>query len=266
MVQCLNDCQRPGKQPASDFVDMGDTTPSRILNLAIKKRRELVDQQKEPDLCRELLNKALIHQLCKQLGERRSKKHERRSASKRRNQSFDDDESQSKRVHFEENDGEPNLLVDDLDQQGDSFYNQHSFVEDDMSATAICSSTMVQIENSLDYSQMEEFLDNDQSLDGYVAHWTEEESILKDTIAEEKAEFTHPFQSSLNILQPTLPSCSEDDLMNDVINPEDPLEMDALFRNLYRVIDPQQETSFGFCKASDAIARDDLFGQICSVI
>jgi hypothetical protein len=229
MVQCLNDYQRSGKQTASDLVDMGEVTPTRILSLAIRKRRELVDQ-KEPDMCRELLNKALIHQLCKQLGERRSKKLGRRSASKRRSQAIDD-ESQSKRPHFEED--ENRLIVDDSDQQGDFLSNRPSFVEEDLPT---CSSTMVQIQNDqLDYTQMERFLDTDQSLDGYSAHWS---SDLSCTDAEAKTEFTNTFQTSLNILQPTLSYSAGDSL--DEINPEDPLEMNALFRDLYRVIDPQQ--------------------------
>jgi hypothetical protein len=223
---------------------MGEVTPSRILSLAIRKRRELVDQ-KEPDLCRELLNKALIHQLCKQLGERRSKKVEHRSTGKRRSLNFND-ESHSKRAHFEED--EDRLVVDDSDQQGDFLCNRPSFVEEDLGA---CSSSMVQIEDELDYMKMERFLAADQTviifdffriilflfqLNGYAAHWSSD-SAISDADAENKSEFTHTFQTSLNNLQPTL-SCPIDESVE--IDPEDPLEMDALFRNLYRTIDPQQ--------------------------
>ena len=222
MVQCLNDYQRPEKQSASDWVDMCEATPTRILTLAIRKRRELVEQ-KYPDMHRELLNKTLIHQLCKQLGERRSKKLERRSSSKRRNQSIED-EYQSKRAYYEDED---RLILDDSDQQGDFLTNRPTFVEEDA-----CSSTMVQIESEhLDYTQMERYLDANQSLDGYTAQWSNDSEC-----PELKTEFNHTFQTSLNTLQPT--SSNSDSV--DEIDPEDPLKMAALFRDLYRVVDPQQ--------------------------
>jgi hypothetical protein len=84
-----------------------DVTPTRILSIAIRKRRELCDQ-KEPDMYRELLNKALIQHLCQQLGQRCSRKSRRqrrknRSSRKRHHSGayIDKGETSSNALDFE---------------------------------------------------------------------------------------------------------------------------------------------------------------------
>ena len=78
-----------------------DSNPTQILSIAIRKRREL-HESSEGDLYREILNRKLIQHLCRQLGQKRSRRHSRRrggsrsrSASKRK--MLDGDESETKR-------------------------------------------------------------------------------------------------------------------------------------------------------------------------
>lgn len=173
MVECDNLCT-----PSSSFTNnrreqylaemdhhmVDDITPTRILTIAIQKRREFVDQ-KEPNMRCELLNKSLIHHVCRTLGEHRSRKpsfiQQQRtgSTSKRRNRSSEDDDQGSKRFHVEEEEEEDSerLYVDD--QAKEDF---HHFLEEDDASSAY---SMVHIElggMNFDYNQIEKLLDEDQ--------------------------------------------------------------------------------------------------------
>jgi hypothetical protein len=138
-----------------------EVSPTHLLSLAIRKRREIFDQKKEPDLCRELLNKALIQHLCTQLGEGRSKKarrhHRSRSASKRRRSRSQDDENlEAKRPCIEDED-ESKLQIDDY--KGEDYNNQGQFYYTDSTVSMIQAAP-----DNLDYTQMEKFLDSNEKV------------------------------------------------------------------------------------------------------
>jgi hypothetical protein len=221
MVDCMNAYPESFKQIKKRRLSnldhkTDDVSPTHILSMAIRKRRELFDQKREPELLRELLNKALIQDLCYKLGQDRTKKARRhksrsRSASKRRrSQSRDDESLEFKRQCMEDN--EDRLQIDESENKGDDYINQGQ-----IDYYTDSNPSMVQTApDNLDYAQMEKLLDSDQkNPNDYVANWSDH--------------------------SPTSPPT--DNSNSDF--PEDPLEMNALFRKLYRqsysIISPSRE-------------------------
>jgi hypothetical protein len=140
------------------------TPPTEILNIAIRKRRELFDQ-KEPDLCRELLNKTLIQHLCQQLGQnrssRKSRRHRSRSASKRR-RSVSQEEENPKAKRPCDHDGDKQRLVID-EQKGDDSCNYADFeihTNEDSQVSMVHQSEKPPI----DYAQTERMLDSSETV------------------------------------------------------------------------------------------------------
>lgn len=152
----------------SDFYD--ETTPTEILNIAIRKRRELFEQ-KEQDLFRELLNKTLIQSLCQQLGQgryKKSRRHRSRSSSKRRLSSSNGDEEQqpAKKLHLDEdNDTERLYIVEDQPIKGETSPNTTDFEVDSSASPSMVQSNEA---SSIDYEQMERFLDSDETVRSFV--------------------------------------------------------------------------------------------------
>ncbi|CAD5226305.1 unnamed protein product [Bursaphelenchus okinawaensis] len=62
--------------------DKKEVTPTKILSIAIRKRRELLEE-KDVDLRREIQHKSMIQTLCKELGDARAKKRRTRRKSKK---------------------------------------------------------------------------------------------------------------------------------------------------------------------------------------
>jgi len=216
-----------------------DVSPTHILSLAIRKRRELFDQKREPDLCRELLNKVLIQQLCHQLGQDRTKKARRhrksRSVSKRR-RSQDSENLEAKRPCIEDED---RLLIDECDNKGEDYINQGQFdYYSNLNPESSIPSMVQSAPDNLDYTQMEKTLDSDSNekefqYNGYVAHWTPSDSSLNSISSTSTNDLIE--DCSVPSLSPSDSSDSSDSNDSTDFNvPDDPLEMNALFRKLYR--------------------------------
>lgn len=128
-----------------------DITPTQILSIAIKKRRELYDLR-EPNMYRELLNKALIQHLCQQLGERRfrkSRRQRKKSRSSRKRRTEDEMNMGAKRPYISNDSG---LYVDE-DPKGENSSNALNFEVP----------TMVRSEE-FDCDQMERIVENNGSV------------------------------------------------------------------------------------------------------
>jgi len=239
------------RESRSNLDSTDEVSPTHILSLAIRKRRELFDQKREPDLCRELLNKVLIQQLCHQLGQDRTKKARRhrksRSVSKRR-RSQDSENLEAKRPCIEDED---RLVIDECDNKGEGYINQFEYYSDSNPTSSVPS--MVQAApDTLDYTQMEKSLDSNEKefqYNGYVAHWTASDSSLNSIPATNTNEQTEDYSvPSLSQSDPSGSSDSSDSNDSTDFNvPDDPLEMNALFRKLYRqsysIIAPSREES-----------------------
>ncbi|KAI6200248.1 hypothetical protein M3Y96_00713000 [Aphelenchoides besseyi] len=237
---------------ARETVVQFEISSTEILSLAIRKRRELL-QQKESNLWHEIAHRSLIQLLCKELGKESAKFGRNRrqrcssSPSRKRCASMEDSQVPDKKQRiYEQIDYEDHGLAIDESKDGDfkkeerGLENRFSYDSDVDMDPNLTTEPLSMVHYEFHPESKRFSRTSKEQLNGYVGQWSstkfessdiaEEPHVLMDL---DKTAITQMSGLSLTEIQTGNTEPTEK-TSSDELDLDDPLQMNDLFRQLYK--------------------------------